>query len=79
MPTYHYETASKTCEGKTNHAEVVMEGCQGVFDINKPMSQSSREEKCRVCGACLQRNIAAEGAPVVKFEGPGFHVNEYKK
>lgn len=79
MANYLYVTESGECDGIRNHAEVVMEGCNGRFQLSKPMAESQRSEKCKICKANLRRDIPGEGAPPVKFNGPGFYVNDYAK
>ena len=35
--------------------------CNKEFTINKPMSESSKEERCKLCGKILDRKYTASG------------------
>lgn len=50
--------------------------CGHAEEIQKPVAEYDKEEKCSKCGAVSERQICV---PSVKFVGPGFYVNEYPK
>lgn len=75
MPTYCYKTKSGECEGKTSLESFTQ--CTGRFTKQKPMSESSTTEKCKLCNCQLVKDLQQQKAPEIQFIGTGFHKTDY--
>lgn len=75
MTTYCYKTKSGKCEGQSSPESFT--NCDGKFTKNKPMSESSTTEKCKLCNCELIKDFQEQSAPGVQFIGTGFHKTDY--
>lgn len=51
--------------------------CNHREEIQKPMADMNREEKCGKCGEVTERQISVPGG--IHFKGGGFYATDYKK
>ena len=59
MPTYDYECSK----------------CNKQVEIDKPMKDSHRQEKCEICGQVMEKLLSA---PAFHLKGSGWYVTDYK-